>query len=52
MESSGNGTDVTNETRKVALDGVAISFNPKVEPELTTITMKISDEKTGFPLNM
>jgi hypothetical protein len=50
IESSENKTDVTNETRKVALDGVALSFNPKVEPELTKITMKISDEKTGFPL--
>jgi plastocyanin len=50
IESSENKTDVTNETRKVALDGVALSFHPKVEPELTKITMKISDEKTGFPL--
>jgi plastocyanin len=45
-----NRTDVTNETRKVALDGVALSFHSKVDPALTTITMKISDEKTGFPL--
>jgi plastocyanin len=50
IKSSENKTDVTNETRKVALDGVALSFHPQVDPELTKITMKVSDEKTGFPL--
>jgi plastocyanin len=50
LKASENRTDVTNETRKVALNGVAISFHPQVDPALTTMTMKISDEKTGFPL--
>jgi plastocyanin len=50
LKESENRTDVTNETRRVALNGVAISFQSKVDPTLTAITMKISDEKTGFPL--
>jgi plastocyanin len=50
LESIDNKTDVTNKTKKISLDGVVLSVNPKVEPELTTITMKISDETTGFPL--
>jgi plastocyanin len=50
LKESENRTDVTNETRRVALNGVAISFQPNVDPTLTAITMKISDEKTGFPL--
>jgi plastocyanin len=50
LESIDNKTDVTNKTKKISLDGVVLSVYPKVEPELTTITMKISDEKTGFPL--
>jgi plastocyanin len=51
LEESENRTNVSNETRKVALNGVAISFQSKVDPALTAITMKISDEKTGFPLS-
>jgi plastocyanin len=50
LKSSENRTDVANDTRKVALEGVAISFHSKAHPALTEITMKISDEKTGFPL--
>ncbi len=50
LESIDNKTDVTNKTKKISLDGVVLSVYPKVEPELTTITMKISDEKTGLPL--
>lgn len=50
LESLDNKTDVTNKTKKISLDGVLLSFHPKFEPELTTLTMKISDEKTGFPL--
>jgi hypothetical protein len=50
LESLDNKTDVTNKTKKISLDGVVLSFLPKFEPELTTITMKISDEKTGFLL--
>jgi plastocyanin len=50
IESSENRTDVINETRRVALNGVAISFQSKVDPALTAMTMKISEEKTGFPL--
>jgi plastocyanin len=50
LKASENRTETTNETRKVALNGVAISFEPKVDPALTTMTMKISEEKTGFPL--
>jgi plastocyanin len=50
LESIDNKVDVTNKTKKISLDGVVLSVYPKVEPELTTITMKISDEKTGFPL--
>jgi plastocyanin len=50
LKASENRTDVTNETRNVALNGVAISFHSKVDPALTAITMKISEEKTGFPL--
>jgi plastocyanin len=50
LKASENRTDTTNETRKVALNGVAISFEAKVDPALTTMTIKISEEKTGFPL--
>ena len=50
LESIDNKTEVTNKTKKISLDGVVLSVYPKVEPELTTMTMKISDEKTGFPL--
>lgn len=52
VKSSESDIAITNEPRKVALDGVALSFDPKFEPasRITTMIMKISDEKTGFPL--
>ena len=45
-------TTTTNQPQKATLDGINISFEPKVDPAsgLTTMDMKVTDEKTGSPL--
>jgi plastocyanin len=52
VKSSENDIGAKNEERNITLDGVALSFDPKVNPasRITSMLMKISDEKTGFPL--